>query len=237
MNFPRKRQSVVFLAFASLLLLTLFPAYLAASSLTLAWDHNREDDLAGYKVYCGTESRDYIHVVDVGNATYCTLRGLAPETRYYFALTAYDISWNESDYSAEVSAVTGDDPDPAPAPSTSTPLIDSGDSGGCFVATAAYGSYLNPHVKTLRNFRDKFLIPSSLGRKFVYLYYQYGPPIANHIEKFESLKAVTRQGLLPLIAMSSLSLKTTSSPTFLLLSSCLLLISTMGLSTHRRKAR
>jgi len=237
MNVPRKRQTVVFLVAASFLLLTLFPAHVAASALTLAWNPNTEDDLAGYKIYVGTRSKDYDHVVDIGNVTYCTLRGLEPETRYYFALTAYDTSRNESDYSGEVSAVTGDDPDPAPAPSTtSTPLIDD-DDGGCFIATAAYGSYLNPHVKTLRDFRDVFLASNSLGRKCVHLYYQYAPPIASRIEKHGCLKFIIRQGLVPLIAMSSLSLKTTLSPTFPLLFSCLLLISTMGLSAYRRKTR
>jgi hypothetical protein len=216
-NLPRKSQTLTFILSASLLLLALFPVHLAASTLTLAWNSNAEDDLAGYKVYCGTRSRNYDHVVDVGTVTYCTLSGLEPETRYYFALTAYDTSRNESDYSWEVSAVTGDDPDPAPAPSTSTPLIDTGDSGGCFIATAAYGSYLNPHVKILREFRDEFLTPSSLGRKFVYLYYQYGPSIAKPIREFDLLRSLTRQALLPWIGMGLLSLKTAASRELLLL--------------------
>jgi hypothetical protein len=162
---------------------------------------------------------------------------LEPETRYYFALTAYDTSRNESDYSGEVSAVTGDDPDPAPAPSSSVPLIDTGDSGGCFIATAAYGSYLNPHVKILRDFRDVFLASNSLGGKCVHLYYRYAPPIASRIEKHGCLKFIIRQVLLPMIAMSSLSLKTGASPKLPLLPPFLFLISTMGLSTYRRKAR
>jgi hypothetical protein len=236
-NLPGKSQTFALILSVSLLLLALFPDHLAASTLTLAWNSNTEDDLAGYKVYCGTRSRDYIHVVDVGNITYCSLSGLEPETRYYFALTAYDSSRNESDYSAEVSAVTGDDPDPAPAPSTtSSPLIDD-DDGGCFIATAAYGSYLDPHVKLLRDFRDVFLASNSLGRKCVHLYYHCAPPIASRIEKYGRLKFIIRQGLLPLIAMSSLFLKTAASPKLPHLLPFLLLISTMGLSTYRRKAR
>jgi len=83
MHFPRKRQIITLILSASLFLLVFFPATLAASALTLAWDSNTENDLAGYKVYCGTRSRDYDFAIDAGNTTYYTVRGLEPETRYY----------------------------------------------------------------------------------------------------------------------------------------------------------
>ncbi|MFX0202564.1 MAG: CFI-box-CTERM domain-containing protein [Candidatus Hodarchaeota archaeon] len=184
----------------SLFLLALFPAHLSASSLTLAWDPNTEPDLAGYKVYYGTRSGDYDDAIDVGDVIQYTVWGLEPETRYYLALTAYDTSWNESDFSWEVSGITGDDPPPP----VQTDSEDGHSEWGCFIATAAYGSYLNSHVKNLRDFRDKFLISNSLGRKFVRLYYQYGPRIANHIEKYDFLQLLSRQALLPLIGISSL---------------------------------
>ena len=107
MSFPRKIQIITFVLSASFLLLALFPPRLAASALSLTWDPNTEGDLAGYKVYYGVQSRDYDFVIDVGDVTQYTVMGLEPETQYYFALTAYDTSWNESDLSAEVSAVTG----------------------------------------------------------------------------------------------------------------------------------
>ena len=215
-----KRQTITFIISASLLLLALFPAHLAASAMTLAWDPNGEPDLAGYKIYYGTQSRDYDFVIDVGNVTYYTVRYLAPETLHYFALTAYDISRNESDFSDEVSAITGDDPDPAIS------SIDS-EEGGCFIATAAYGSYLNPHVQILRDFRDEFLIPSPLGRKLVHRYYQYAPCIADSMGNYGSLRFLARQGLLPVIGMSSLSLKPANTLTFLFLPLCLLIILTL----------
>ena len=110
MNFPRKRQIVPYILSAFLIVFALFPAHLAASALTLAWDPNREDDLAGYKVYYGTRSWDYDFVVDVGNVTQYTVTGLESDILYYFAATAYDTSGNESDFSDEVSGVPTDDP-------------------------------------------------------------------------------------------------------------------------------
>ncbi|MCB0362175.1 MAG: hypothetical protein KDD35_05620, partial [Bdellovibrionales bacterium] len=52
----------------------------------------------------------------------------------------------------------------------------------CFIATAAYGSYLQPHVKILREFRDQVLKTHSLGRSFVRVYYEYSPSLARWIE-------------------------------------------------------
>lgn len=195
-----------------------------ADSIALAWNPNSEPDLDGYRIYYGESSGNYAHMTDVGNTSSYRLSGLEPDTRYYVALTAYDIFDNESDFSDEVNGVSNPDPPPM-----ETDSEDAFSEWGCFIATAAYGSYLNPHVKTLRDFRDQFLTPNSLGRKSVRLYYQYGPRIANHIGKYGFLRFLTRQALLPLIGMSSLSLKTTASQAFLLLPLCLLFILTVTL--------
>jgi len=60
-----KRQTVGFLLSASLFCLALFPPHLTASALTLAWDPNAEPDLAGYKVYYGTQPGIYGSVLSV----------------------------------------------------------------------------------------------------------------------------------------------------------------------------
>ena len=74
-----------------------------------------------------------------------------------------------------------------------------GGGGGCFIATAAYGSYLDPHVNVLRNFRDHLLLKSPLGASFVKFYYAESPRIADVIREHDSLRFVTRLLLTPVI--------------------------------------
>lgn len=48
-------------------------------------------------------------------------------------------------------------------------------SGGCYVATAVYGSYDCPEVWTLRRFRDNTLAETWYGRAFIRTYYAISP--------------------------------------------------------------
>jgi hypothetical protein len=51
-------------------------------------------------------------------------------------------------------------------------VADIGAGGGCFIATAAFGSYMEPKVKLLRDFRDEYLLDSTPGKWFVKQYYR-----------------------------------------------------------------
>ena len=79
-------------------------------------------------------------------------------------------------------------------------------SGGCFIATAVYGSYWEPHVMTLRQFRDAHLLTNKLGTKFVEAYYKYSRPMADYIAEHDSLRSVARIGLAPLVGFSLLAI-------------------------------
>ena len=69
----------------------------------------------------------------------------------------------------------------------------------CFIATAAYGTLFNNDVRTLRRFRDRYLLTTEPGSELVNLYYRYSPPVANAITGDEELKRFTRTLLAPVV--------------------------------------
>jgi len=79
-----------------------------------------------------------------------------------------------------------------------------GGGGGCFIATAAFGSPLAKQVEILRQFRDRYLLTNTLGKKFVTWYYRNGPIAANWIKDKPLAKVVVQTALYPLIGFSFL---------------------------------
>jgi serine protease len=93
---------------------------------------------------------------------------------------------------------TKSQPTPSPTP---TPTLPVDEGSGCFIATAAYGTYQEPEVKILRNFRDEILLNTTIGRSLVETYYTYSPPVADFIRDKPVLKTVVRVALTPIIAL------------------------------------
>jgi len=101
--------------FLSTLVITVFSWREAQSSqVTLSWyppstytDGTELNNLAGFNLYLGTTSCNYMFVVNVGKMTTYTFSDLTDGVRYYFAVTAYDGFGTESAYSNEASVVAG----------------------------------------------------------------------------------------------------------------------------------
>ncbi len=86
----------------------LFAQAASAASVTLTWDRNQEPDIAGYKIYWGTSSRNYQNSTTVYDSATQPLKksynvsGLDEGRTYYFAVTAFDMANQESNFSHEI---------------------------------------------------------------------------------------------------------------------------------------
>lgn len=127
--------------FSLLILLSIFfplPQNAQAAQATLTWNPNSEPDLLGYIVHYGTVSGNYQVKMDVGNNTQASVSNLQDGGTYYFAVTAYDSSGNDSVYSNEVvysaTAIPACSLSISPA---SQSFTSSGGSGNVSVATSS----------------------------------------------------------------------------------------------------
>lgn len=68
-------------------------------------------------------------------------------------------------------------------------------SGGCYIATAVYGSYDCPEVWTLRRFRDFRLGVSWYGRLFIKMYYLVSPTIVKYFGQTKLFQTFWRKKL------------------------------------------
>lgn len=125
------------------------------------------------------------------------------KSEYYYdesaqAITIPDFGPNDTIYLLICNNSTVSTTPPEP-PASSGGGGGGGGGGGCFIATAAYGSYLHPEVKTLRDFRDRYLLTNLPGKAFVALYYRISPPVAGFIREHEWARLFVRLLLAPLI--------------------------------------
>ncbi len=136
----------------------------------------------------GASTRDHI------------VRGLKNGTEYRFGVVVVDKTDNPSLVS-NVACAT-----PEQVNSFYDTYRQAGGKGGgfCFIATAAYGSYDHPHVRILREFRDRILARVPGGPGLIRAYYEAGPTLAAAIEGHEALRTAVRMALLPIVGLASL---------------------------------
>lgn len=67
-----------------------------------------------------------------------------------------------------------------------------GSSGGCYIATMAYGNYDHPQVIILRDFRDNSLANSLMGRWFIRSYYAISPHLVSAFGNKNEINRIIR---------------------------------------------
>ncbi|MCK4839225.1 MAG: beta-propeller fold lactonase family protein, partial [Desulfobulbaceae bacterium] len=189
------------------------------TGIDLSWTDNAVSE-TGYKIerkkFSGGSFTE-IATVGVDEKTYSDVN-LDFYASYYYRVRAYNVTYDvtgTTNYSNEATAQTNRE-----------------EYNGCFIATAAYGSLLEPQVRLLRQFRDRYLAINQPGRAFLDMYYEYSPPIAEYIANHNFWRFMVRWSLLPLVAMSWMSLTIGLLPTMLVFSAL------SGLATYiflRRK--
>jgi len=188
------------------------------NQIDLTWQSNSDNEL-GFRIWRKNRPLGFFYEIDAvgaGVTTYSDTDVVAGKECWYMVK-----AWNYtqgplgpqetfSEYSNVAVAV---------APS----------GGGCFIATAAYGSYLDGSVDTLRSFRDAYL-----ENGFVSAYYSMSPPIAEFIDAHPALKPAVRAALLPAVATSGTAVGMTLGAKVAVLGLLLLLTSTVVAWLARR---
>ena len=111
-SLPSAVQRVIALS-ASLAILICAAGRTQGQSVVLAWDPSY--NAAGYRLYSGTISGVSTQTIDVGNTTSTLVSNLILGQTYFFAVTAYNTTGQESALSNEISYVGGA-PTPTPTP-------------------------------------------------------------------------------------------------------------------------
>ena len=181
------------------------------SNITVKWsdpDNVSETGLV-YVVYWSKEPFDSSSLsLAKRDGSYTThshqITGLENGVEYYFGVAAVDANANEGPLSAVSTAM------PVPVLDffeayRSGPEVGHDKGGYCFIATAAYGSYMADQVWTLRTFRDRFLMTWGPGRGFVATYYAISPPLADFIAGSDALRAVVRVMLWPVVTAAGMA--------------------------------
>ena len=149
----------------------------------------------------------------------CNIGTLESEEKFLLDFSV-DLTQGIHGSSAQATSLTFD-PDPSSNESAATTTVavpaghptrggiggSDGTGSGCFIATAAYGSALGPEIDVLRQFRDRFLLPSPTGQLLVNGYYATSPPLAAFISEHPLLKGLIRGLLWPIVWWTQFTLQ------------------------------
>ncbi len=80
-------------------------------------------------------------------------------------------------------------------------IIDDDDDGGtvCIISNLVTGTYLEPGLKRLREFRDKYLLPYKFGQYFVAGYYRVSPALTDSVAQHATLRVCAMAVLTPVV--------------------------------------
>jgi hypothetical protein len=169
-----------------------------------------KSDGTGYdkeELYFNSASKSGCFIVDKFGTTYSELflisaimidSGVTESVPYYYRATINGTCGNNN---ANASLFQSND--------TENITGNGMNNSRCFIATAAFGSSKSPSVMILREFRDRYLTPYTIGRKFVDWYYEVSPSIADFIEERPPIPFFVRIALFPAIGFAFLLIKTT----------------------------
>ncbi len=159
---------------------------ISSHKVTFSWDANTEADLSGYHVYQGSVYSGPFHRIHTitGTTTHYTVLGLAEESTYYFAVTAFDEVPNESLYSNVITAKTLDVTAPQP-PKGLEAYSDSGTEISLYwksnieTDVAGYHIYMNDsgsrpsgefHIIDIVGNQDTYYIVTDLTEQVTYYF-------------------------------------------------------------------
>lgn len=206
-------------------------------TLSVSWERpSGESDDTTYSVYYSTSDFDSLEdasSVSAGDDTSVTLTELSLGSDYYIRVGAVDDFGNVSVLSETVMGSPRETYDGWESYKTAG----GKEEGGCFIATAAFGSYVEPHVMVLRQLRDNVLMRYSWGRDFVAFYYEEGPQWAAFIADREWAKGLVRVSLMPLVGLSMVLIQLSPLGQVAFLSMLMLLMGALALGMMRMKER
>ena len=177
---------------------TLADVYAASTTITMNGDYSitaNFEELSSFQYDLTTPSTEGGSVTEPGQGVFTYDGGAVvdlvatPDEGYQFVDWTGDVDTIADAYDASTTITVNDN-------YSITANFVAAPSGGCFIATAAYGTPTTEQIDVLREYRDSVLLESTAGSVFVSLYYQLSPPVADFIAGNELLRTIVREFLI-----------------------------------------